>query len=270
MSPRAFWRLASLLALGVLSGCTPQPQPAETSPVHALPPLPEMVELPGGSFLMGDQSQAGDADERPVHRVNLAPFAIGQYEVTVEEYAAFAQASARSRPSGSARQPVTNVDFVDAQAYVDWLSLQTGKRYRLASEAEWEYAARAGALTLFAHGNAEVELCRHGNVADRTAQAAGSAWQVVDCDDRQVGLAEVGRYRPNAFGLYDMAGNVWEWVADCYRDDYAQTEPAICTRRVVRGGSYQQSAFSARASNRQALEPQTRSSAIGFRVVRQP
>lgn len=270
MSSRAFWRLASLLALGVLSGCTPKPQPAETPQSYALPPLPEMVELPGGSFLMGDQSQAGDADERPVHRVILAPFAIGQYEVTVEQYGAFAQASARPRPSGSPRQPVTNLDFVDARAYVDWLSLQTGKRYRLASEAEWEYAARAGALSLFAYGNAESELCRHGNVADHAAQAAGSAWQIADCDDGQVGLAEVGRYRPNAFGLYDMAGNAWEWIADCYRTDYAQAEPVECVSRVVRGGSYQQSAFSARASNRQALEPQTRSPAIGFRVVRQP
>lgn len=270
MSSRAFCRLASLLALCVLGGCIPKPPPVETPQTHALTPLPQMVELPGGSFLMGDHSQAGDADERPVHRVTLAPFAIGQYEVTVEQYEAFTQASARPGLNGSPRQPVTNVDFVDAQAYVDWLSLQTGKRYRLASEAEWEYAARAGALSLFAYGNAESELCSYGNVADHAAQAAGSAWQIVDCDDGQVGLAEVGRYRPNTFGLYDMVGNAWEWVADCYRNDYAQAEPAVCTRRVVRGGSYQQSAFSARASNRQALEPQTRSPAIGFRVVRQP
>ncbi len=201
---------------------------------------PEMVVLPGGAFRMG--CLAGDPDcnedEQPAHAVTIKPFAIGRYEVTFEDYDRFARDTKRKLPDdrgwGRGRRPVIDVTWDDAQAYAIWLSEKTGRRYRLPTEAEWEYAARAGTTTSYWWGN---------EVGDNHANClrCGSQW-----DGKQTGPA--GSFAPNPFGLYDTAGNVWEWVEDCYHASYRgapadgsawlETGGGDCDRRVFRGGSW--------------------------------
>jgi sulfatase modifying factor 1 len=137
------------------------------------------------------------------------------------------------------------VSFEDATAYAEWLGKQTGKPYRLPSEAEWEYVARARTTTTRYWGDSEQEACAYANVADREAKAKHPGWVTFDCDDGYAETAPVGRFKPNAFGLYDMLGNAWEWTQDCYNDGYKNAPingsawlSGDCNRRVVRGGSW--------------------------------
>ena len=215
-------------------------------------PMPEMVVIPGGSFLMGCVSGIYCGDyEKPVHSVRIASFEMSKYEVTFEEYDAFTDATGRERAYdadwGRGRRPVINVSWHDAVAYTQWLSSQTGESYRLPSEAEWEYAARAGSTTMYSWGN-DIGHNR-ANCED-----CGSQW-----DDRQT--APVGSFSANRWGLHDMHGNVWEWVQDCWHWDYKgapadgsawfESEAGDCgtrrslfgtvvakTGRVLRGGSW--------------------------------
>jgi formylglycine-generating enzyme required for sulfatase activity len=176
-----------------------------------LPYEPEMVEIPGGSFRMGCVSgrDCGD-DELPVRAVRVARFELSKYEVTFEEYDRFTVATGRGGADddewGRGRRPVINVSWEAAVAYTRWLSEQTGERYRLPSEAEWEYAARAGTETKYHYGNDESRLCEYGNHADTSTNYG---WRNKTCSDG-VGdrTAAVGTYRSNAFGLFDMHGNV--------------------------------------------------------------
>ena len=241
----------------------------------------EMVSIPGGTFRMGDLNGDGNDDEKPVHSVTVPPFKLGKYEVTVGQFRRFVLASGygmdaernvggnegcftrefTSRdewgwtPGRSWRdleypiedeQPVVCVDWNDAQAYLDWLSAETGEAFRLPSEAEWEYAVRAGSETLYHFGDEAERLCEFGNVADTTELPNGGVRTYrADCNDGADFPTAVGSYRPNAFGLYDMHGNVWEWAEDCWNDSYAGA-PADgsawtsgnCVLRVVRGGSW--------------------------------
>lgn len=198
---------------------------------------PEMVILPAGQFRMGDLSSTGNGEERPVHFVRFSsPFALGAYPVTFGEYDLFARATKRNLPDdefwGRHRRPVIDVSWDDATAYCEWLSDQTGQFYRLPSEAEWEYACRAGSESQYSWGdvagenNANCDDCNHaGNVAKTTP---------------------VGHFMPNSWGLSDMHGNVWEWCQDCWHDDYqgaptdgsAWTSGGDCFQRVLRGGSW--------------------------------
>ncbi len=262
---------------------------------------PEMVVLPAGRFRMGCVSGRDcDDDEVPVHKVRLAqPFAISKYEVTRGEFRRFvAQAGYRTpaeRSGGcvvlegseftkksSARwnnlefnqsdtHPVVCVSWDDAVAYVAWLSSETGVRYRLPSEAEWEYAARAGTTTKYHFGDDESQLCRYANYGDRSINSSES------CSDG-VGLstAGVGSYRPNGFGMYDMHGNVAEWVADCWNDSYVGApsdgsawERGDCGKRGLRGGAWVFVPRDLRAARRSGVfASDTLASAIGFRVAR--
>ena len=233
---------------------------------------PEMVVVPAGTLMMGSPaSEAGrDDDEGPVHRVTIAqPFAVGVYEVTRGEFGRFVGATgystgdrcrtfengeweARSgrgwRNPGyqqGEREPVVCVSWEDAQAYVRWLSEETGQRYRLLSEAEWEYVARAGTTTARYWGESEAGQCRYANGADQTAKSHNDGWTVAACDDGHYQAAPVGRYEANAFGLHDVLGNVWEWTEDCWNKSYAGApsnggawESGECSSRVVRGGSW--------------------------------
>ena len=228
---------------------------------------PEMVVLPTGSFRMGDLSGDGDSDESPVRTVTIGKrIAMGRYEVTFADYDRFADAdSRRSRPDdegwGRGRRPVINVSQEDAKAYAVWLSAQTGKTYRLPSESEWEYAARAGTTTRYSWGD---------EIGDNRANCdgCGSEW-----DDEQT--APVGRFEPNAFGLYDMHGNVWEWVEDCYVDTYtgapidgsARTSGCVSDSAVLRGGAWSVSPRPLRAADRVWGAPSDRDDVIGFRLV---
>ncbi len=228
---------------------------------------PEMVVLPAGSFTMGSSVFI------PRHEVTIAaPFAVAKFELTFAEWDACALVGAcpQAADSGKGRgnKPVINVSWNDAGKYVAWLSLMTGKSYRLLSEAEYEYAARAGTQTAYYWGD---------QVGTNNANCAecGSAWA------NRKDTAPVGAFAPNPFGLYDMGGNVWEWVVDCYHDNYNQaptdgaawmTNVTGCPngggQHVIRGGSYQGPARTVRPDFRYYGTEIDRWDDRGFRVGR--
>jgi len=243
---------------------------------------PEMVWIPGGSFRMGDIQGRGDSDEQPVHSVSVSRFAMGRYEVTFAEYDKFAEATGRGKPDdegwGRGNRPVINVSWDDATAYTNWLSRQTGQSYRLPTEAQWEYAARAGTTTSRYWGNDPNEACRYANVNDNTSkQKNGYSWAHHNCTDGYAQTAPVGRFKPNAFDLFDMLGNVWEWTCSEFEDKYAGKEQRCAdggSRLVFRGGSwYVPFGGFVRAANRHwdSLDnrrSRSRSYFVGFRLAR--
>lgn len=243
---------------------------------------PTMVVLPAGSFQMGAlPADNGNAWEGPAHAVTIGrPFAIGRHEVTAAQWRACVDAracpaAAPGPSSGDAtRAPVVNVSFADAHAYASWLSKATGRRYRLPSEAEWEYAIRAKATTARYWGGDRTKQCGYGNGADQAALAFDAKLQVVECSDGHATLAPVGSFQANAWGLFDMAGNAWEWTQDCWRDGYAGApadgsamESGSCDRRVIRGGSWRARPNSLRSFGRGNSAPGLRGDDLGLRVV---
>jgi len=225
---------------------------------------PEMVIIPGGNFWMGDKR--GEPDERPVHRVEVTKFAMCRYEVTFEEYDIFVDATNGIRPDdegwGRGKRPVINVSWNDAMAYVNWLSEQTGKPYGLPSEAQWEYAARAGSTKKYWWGNSPSR--KYAN------------YKGIKSKDRWKYSSPVGSFdKPNKFSLYDTVGNVWEWVADPYHDSYrdAPKDGSIWEKnemgnyKMLRGGSWFNKPKSgwARAANRHHLNKRQRNHHLGFR-----
>jgi len=227
---------------------------------------PELVVVPAGRFEMGDLHGKGDPDETPLREVKLTrPFALGRYEVRFDEYEKFSRATGSSLPDdsdfGRGRHPVVNVTWQDALAYVLWLSEQTGERYRLPSEAEWEYAARGGTRTVFWWGD-EQERGR------ANCGGCGTEWD-------GEGTAPVGSLPANPFGLHEMLGNLWEWTADCYHNSYEGIPSdgsahvyRHCGQKVVRGGSWVVPPRELRAANRWRVYPVAPSDEIGFRVAR--
>ena len=226
---------------------------------------PEMVVIPAGSFRMGCLSNDADCRDwqKPVHRVTIPrPFAVSVHEVTFEDYDRFTHPNKVDDEGwGRGTRPVINVSWNDAGEYVDWLSAQTGGTYRLLSEAEWEYAARAGSTTKYSWGNA---------VGTNQANCSGEL-----CGDRFDYTAPVGSFRANAFGLYDMHGNVWEWVEGCWNGTYAgaPTDGSAwrrgdCAKRVVRGGSWGNNPRALRSANRFRVTTGFRRYDFGFRVAR--
>ncbi|MCP4695932.1 MAG: formylglycine-generating enzyme family protein, partial [Gammaproteobacteria bacterium] len=223
---------------------------------------PEMVLIPGGVFMMGDIQGKGHSNKKPVHEVTLDDFYIGKYEVTFAEYDLFAKAAGMEKPNdrgwGRGNRPVINVSWHDATAYAKWLSDQTGHAYRLPTEAEWEYAARAGSETAYAFGNDENRLGEY-------------AWFYKNAGKK---THRVGKKKANAWGLYDMHGNVWEWVRDWYGNYPAEaqtnpTGPDTGSRQVVRGGSWLNDARYCRSAYRNAWSgPVNRDSGTGFRLAR--
>ena len=250
---------------------------------------PLLVVIDMGTFRMG--SDAGAADERPVRQVEITqPFAIGVYETTrgdFEKFRAAAVASSRGAtprtlspqaedslaPELRARLPVTGATWEDARDYVDWLSERTGHRYRLPSEAEWEYVARAGATGRYDFGNDAAALCAHGNVADATYAEKYVNPDVAACSDGTLRLAVVGSFRANALGLHDMLGNAEEWVADCWHDNYwgapgdQRPRSGDCANHAVRGGAWDSTPDEATVSYRSFSN--RGSGTRGFRVVRE-
>jgi formylglycine-generating enzyme required for sulfatase activity len=236
-----------------------------------------MIVIPRGTFLMGapDAEKDRDDSEGPQHRVMIGKrFALGKFELTVAEFAAFADETKYDAgevcdlwqdgkfdlqkgfnwrkpnfPQTDAH-PAPCLSWDDAKAYLAWLSRKTGKAYRLPTEAEWEYAARAGTTTRFHFGEDEKDYCRHGNGADQTALAdvpgaTEKGWNALPCRDGYAFTAPAGTFAPNAFGLHDTHGNVFEWVEDCWNDDF-KGAPADgsawltgdCKVRVQRGGAW--------------------------------
>jgi formylglycine-generating enzyme required for sulfatase activity len=222
---------------------------------------PEMVWIPAGRFQMGDIQGGGYSDEKPVHWVSINKFAMGRYEVTFAEYDKFAEATGRTKPSdrgwGRGNRPVINVSWNDVTAYAEWLSQQTGKQYRLPTEAEWEYAARAGTETKYWWGN---------DIGSNRANCdgCGSRW-----DDKST--APVGSFAANPFGLFDTVGNVWEWTCSEYEEKYTGKEQRCAKsagRFAVRGGSWGDSAHRVRSAYRSWDTPAERGDFLGVRLVR--
>jgi formylglycine-generating enzyme required for sulfatase activity len=226
---------------------------------------PVMMELPAATYKMGSLGNSLNYDESPRHKVTLSGFSISKYEVTFAEYDRFARATGRRLPYdenwGRANRPVINVSWKDALAYTKWLSRQSGKSYRLPTEAEWEYAVRAGGSSRYWWDDAEAGI--YANCFN-----CGSEW-----DNRQT--SPVGSFPANRFGLHDMAGNVQEWTQDCYQTGYADApqngsawQTPECTQRSVRGGGYTSPLDTLRSARRGQYDQDTRLDNIGFRVVR--
>ena len=279
-----FRALATTRLARLLAGATdvPAKRPSADPPAEReagevfrdCPTCPEMVVVPAGRFRMGCVSGRDcQNDERPVHEVELPSFALGVYEVTFEEYDRFAQATGRARPNDRRARPndqgwgrggrlVITVSWENATAYAAWLSEETGQAYRLPSESEWEYAARAGSTTRYTWG---------ADIGRNRANCDGcrSQWD----DDR---TAPAGSFAANAWGLYDVHGNVWEWVQDCWHENYtraprdgsAWTTGGNCSRRVSRGGSWTSSPRLLRSANRERSDVENRYINVGFRVAR--
>ncbi len=212
---------------------------------------PEMVVVPPGNFLMGDLHGVGYFSEKSIRAVRIDyVFAVGKFEVTFDEWTACVSDGGCNgyRPDdlgwGRSDRPVVHVSWQDAKTYVKWLSRKTDKTYRLLSEAEWEYAARATSRTMFPWGNSI-------GSGYANCDGCGSLWD----DDL---TAPVGSFAPNAFGLHDMHGNVYDWVEDCWHSDYqgapsdgsAWTSGGVCQVRILRGGSYDDTPVLVRSANR--------------------
>ena len=201
---------------------------------------PELVIVGPGTFLMGSDSRA--RDEGPAREVLISePFAIGIYEVKTGEFAHYRNHAG----SDGDELPATSLSMRDARAYLAFLSRETGHTYRLPSEAEWEYAARAGSDTLYYFGDDPNALCEHANIADQTLGKPFPYYQTANCEDGFIRLAPVGSFKPNAFGLYDVIGNAEEWVADCWHGTYQGApldarawDPGCGRFNVVRGGAF--------------------------------
>lgn len=236
-------------------------------------PLPDMVVIPGGKFLMGSPaSEVGrTASEGPQHAVAMARFALGRTEVTFDDYDRFARATGRTLPGdagfGRGSRPVVDVSWDDAKAYADWLSKQVGETYRLPTEAEWEYAARAGTASAYWWGDA----VRRDAVAMANCAGCGPR-----SDVRQT--LPVGQFPANAYGLLDMHGNVYEWTEDCWHMNYEhapddgsawlEANEGDCSARTIRGGSWFFDGEAARSASRIGNPGHYGLKHIGFRLAR--
>jgi sulfatase modifying factor 1 len=305
----AYLRVAAILA--AFFACLADAAAAQV--IKDCPNCPPLVKVPAGSFVMGlpnaEIAREGlterlVADEFPQHKVTIAkPFALGQYPVTRGEYAEFVRDTGHvskgclvfngrrwindqrlswRNPSYVQvdRHPVVCVSFDDAEGYVQWLSKKTGKAYRLPSEAEWEYAERAGTTTTRFWGDGRDQACQYANVGDLFG-AGALRWnkhdknRVFQCNDGFAYTSPVGWFKPNAFGLYDMLGNVFQWMQDCYHDSYkgAPTDGSAwldkeCKGRAQRGGSWSNGPLNTRSAARNGGPPEVRNIDVGFRVMR--
>lgn len=255
---------------------------------------PQMVIVPAGSFAMGSKRE--ELYEAPRHQVTIAsPLAVGVHEVTVAEFGRFVDATGHAtghscwsrenhepesrigrgwRNPGfpqEASHPVVCVNWHDAQRYATWLSELTGERYRLPSESEWEYVARAGMPRPWRH---ETHQCAYANGSDASANQL-VPWEAAQCDDGYAHTAPVGSFPANAWGLHDALGNASEWTQDCWNESYAGAptdgrawERGECARRVLRGGAYSFVQTKLRFAHRDATNSGNRGDIYGFRVVR--
>lgn len=264
-----------------------------------------MVVIPAGEFQMGDMHGSGEEDEQPVHQVIISKaFEVGKYPVTRGEFSKFIEETNYSMDGQcygldslldidwkdpgfpqTERDPVVCVSWLDANEYIKWLNQKTGLKYRLLTEAEWEYVGRAGTATKYSFGNEEKDLCQYANGADASitkwpeSEAEHWAKRNMTCNDGYgMSTSPVGTYAPNAFGVYDMQGNVWEWVEDCWDEENASYKNARSDtrayisknsqRKVNRGGSWDDGPWGLRLANRGHNSIDTRYNALGFRLAR--
>lgn len=254
-APPAIWRVPS--ALTEFTDCAD---------------CPPMVVIPAGEFTMG--SPPAELGAEAQHRVTITtPFAVSKFEITFDEWDVCVEDGGCGgyRPDdenwGRRTHPVINISWEDAKAYVKWLSHKTGQRYRLLSEAEWEYAARAGTTTPFSYGDA---------LDPNTANYNGSTDGSGPSDVNRQGTVPVGSFPANGFGLHDMSGNVSEWVEDCWNDEYTANATADgsawlqgkCDGRVVRGGSWEDSQVELRSAARTGGDKKDQFYTDGLRIAR--
>ena len=315
---RGCWLIGAVFLLTAEMGVADAKPPVLDDCRHC----PRMVVVPGGTFTMGSPADEPDRHdfEGPRTGVDVGTFAMGRTEVTRRQYAAFVKATRRPPPahgcfkfgfnaadatgsdeptidpSASWRNPgfdqtdahpVTCISWQDAHDYATWLARKTGQHYRLPTEAEWEYAVRAGSSTRFFWGADEDAACLHANVADpallRTnpiirelaetgARNGNRSLRIVHCEDGAAYTVPVATYPPNPFGLYDMIGNAWEYVADCWQQslpaDGTAFEPQTCETRRVRGGSWDDTPPELRSARRSRVPPDAARNDSGFRVAR--
>jgi formylglycine-generating enzyme required for sulfatase activity len=296
--------VAAALLLGLSAQAHAQAPIKPGATFKDCPTCPEMVVIPPGRLTMGFEGGEPERFEGPVRQVAIGTsFAAGKYEVTNAQYRAFADETKRpttgncnvfdgkttspvkdgtwrdpqyGRPIKD-NEPVVCVTWTDAKAYVDWLAKKTGKPYRLLTEAEWEYIARAGTIGTYAWGEDPAGGCAVANIYDRRGEKENKRpVEAVPCDDGFGGVAPVGSLKANAFGLHDIIGNVWEWTQDCYVMPYAaapldgsayEKQGAACDRRAVRGGSWSSALFRQRPTWR-GRDPEDRISQLfGLRVA---
>ena len=263
---------------------------------------PEMVVIPKGGLKMGspDTEDGRNDNEGPEHQVELATFALGKHEVTRAQFAAFVkqakylpveqckilvdgkfeESNAGWQSPGFAqtdKHPVVCINWDDAKAYAKWISKISGKTYRLPTETEWEYAARGKTNSARYWGDSPEESCAYANTADMTAQEkiqGTISWTVHQCSDGYAYTSPVGKFKPNAFGLFDILGNALEWTEDVYQESYTvapaesrskEDEPI---RRVLRGGSWYDAPRFVRSAARDKADPSGRYANFGFRLAR--
>lgn len=280
---RTFCTVILALLVGVLGGLLPTPgRSANSSPTsdarQATPPAAatralvdeirsNMVEVKSGTFEMGDRAGSSDSFAKPVRTVSVAAFWISRYEVTFDQYDAYARAVGKPLPPdegwGRGKRPVVNISWEDAKAFATWVSAISGFVYRLPSEAEWEYAARAGTRTDYYWGE------RYGEDGTHTEPPLMNDW-VWDG-----GTAPVGSFPANGWGLHDMLGNASEWTEDCWNTSYerAPTDGSAwtagdCRNRAYRGGSWCDAPACQKVWIRAWGEVSGRSGGIGFRLAR--
>jgi formylglycine-generating enzyme required for sulfatase activity/class 3 adenylate cyclase len=251
--------LAHAPAQAPTEGAKESSSPAPATALLTAQPIPEMVSIPGGTFSMGSDD---DPSEKPVHRVSVKSFAIGKFPVTVREWNACVAAKGCSyAATGENDAPVTNLSWTDTQQFVEWLSNITQKPFRLPTEAEWEYAARGGTKSKFWWGDSletDMANCKGCNEPYESSQPL-----------------TVGSFKPNPFALYDMGGNINQWVADCWHKNY-QGAPSDgsawvendCPSYVIRSGSWKNDPSYVRPSNRDRYDANVRYPTHGLRVAR--
>ena len=315
------WLGAALLVMA--GDAAMQPLQSAAPAVRDCPQCPELVPIAAGEFTMGadieEPRRLGLPEywatrEQPRHAVRIERgFSIGRYEVTRGEFAEFARETGYAPAPGcwhfvgsewlldesrswrdakieqTDAHPVTCVNWHDAQAYIEWLSAKTQRRYRLASEAEWEYVVRAGTKSAYWFGDSPEQICRHVNLGDQTTQARYrwdqtkikyevlSDWKGQPCDDGFAAMAPVTATAANPFGVHGLLGNANEWVADCWNDTHqgapgdqsARLTGADCGLRVMKGQGWTAIAASTRAAFRLKMNATDRRFTFGFRVVRE-
>jgi formylglycine-generating enzyme required for sulfatase activity len=296
------WKAAGLATIALAAASAA----AEPRRFRDRPFAPEMTVIPAGAAILGSpeaetvregRAPALAAFERPQRRVAFPkPFGMATHHVTRAEFAAFARATGRpmagcvvlaggkwsegpdpaygwNKPGWPQRgdEPVTCVNWDDAAAYARWLSARTGAAYRLPSEAEWEYAARAGTATARWWGDGATGMCARANGGDRDYAAVLPADTTANltCSDGYAFTSPVSRYPANPYGLHDMYGNAWQWTADCFAPVPGTAPPGDCKARSIRGGSWHSSVATLRSATRFSLPPALRSSSLGFRVMRE-
>ena len=258
----------------------------------------EFSLIPSGKFKMGDFS--GQKDEQPLRDVEVNLFYLQTTEVTLEQYSKYAAASKLVDDKGcwyfkdywrysnefswenpgyfqEDSHPVVCISWIDVQNFVQWLNLKSPHVFRLPTEAEWEYAARAFSTSTYYWGDDPMGLCIHANAADNQTLKQFPTFKSNDCDDGYLVTSPVGNYLPNPFGLFDIYGNAWEWTQDCWNSSYKQAPKdgtawltGVCDKRIYRGGGWGDTPRFARSSLRNVAKKNERRDDIGFRLAYDP